>query len=87
MLLIALASLVGGVFLIFMGTDEQQNHMNENTHSADELEPGASRSNASRRRAQDHENEAFFGKHGVVTWRNCFGNRRSFAARCRRTDL
>ena len=68
MLLIALASLVGGVFLIFMGTDEQQNHMNENTHSADELEPGASRSNASRRRAQDHENEAFIGKLAIIAF-------------------
>ena len=59
MLLIALASLVGGVFLIFMDTNEQQNHMNEKPHSADESGPEASRS---------HENEAFFGKLAIIAF-------------------
>lgn len=68
MLVIALASLVGGVFLIFMDTDEQRNHMNENPYSAEVPEPGASRSTAGRKRVEDYENEAFFGKLAIIAF-------------------
>ncbi|CBY19379.1 unnamed protein product [Oikopleura dioica] len=67
MLVIALASLVGGVFLIFMDT-EQRNHMNENPYSAEVPEPGASRSTAGRKRVEDYENEAFFGKLAIIAF-------------------